>query len=309
MRTGQIISMIVGGVVTLFILITAAGSFYTIDQGERGVLLTNGALTDVMDPGLHFKWPFIQSIERISTRQQVLLWGFDSADSRPVMQGYSRDQQPADMRVTVTFHVPANEAAQVYTSYGSVSNIGERLIARKTPQEIKTVFGQYDAVTVIQSRDKFNNDVAKAIAGVVDGPVIIDGVQVENIDFSDAYENAVEARMTAQVEVQKQQQQLLQEKIKADVALAQATGRANSVKAEAEANAYKITKEADASAYKTKVEGEATAAAIKARGDALKDNPGLVLLTQAERWNGILPTTMVPNATVPFMNMTTETGR
>ena len=48
---------------------------------------------------------------------------------------------------------------------------------------------------------------------------------------------------------------------------------------------------------------EAEADAIQARGDALRENPELIQLVQAERWNGQLPTTMLPNTTVPFMNM------
>ncbi len=301
MEPKSVVKLAGGGVVGLVGLMTIFSSWYTIDQGERGVLLTNGAVAGVVEPGSHFKVPFFQSVVRISTRSQVTHWGFDGGPA--AMMAYSRDQQPAEMRVTVTYHVPESEIANVYANYGSVEGLAARTIERKAPQEIKTVFGQYDAVTVIQNRAKFNADVSKVIAQVVDGPVIIDGVQVENIDFSDAYENAVEARMTAQVEVQKQEQQFAQEKIKAEVALAQAQGRANSVKAEADGNAYRITKEADASAYKTKVEGEATATAIKARGDALKENPGLVLLTQAEKWDGVLPKTMLPNSTVPFMNM------
>lgn len=269
-------------------------SWYTIDQGDRGVLLTNGALSSVVQPGLHFKIPFLQRVDKISLRQQVVKWGCESPNcsNLPAMQAYSRDQQPADMRVTVNFHVPESEVGALYTNYGSLESLADRVIARKAPQEIKTVFGQYDAVSVIQNRAKFNKDVSDAISRVTDGPVIIDSVQVENINFSQAYEQAVEARMTAQVEVQKQEQNLQQEKIKADIAVTQAKGRADSVKAEA-----------DASAYRTKIEGEATADAIKLRAAALSDNPLLVELTKAEKWNGQLPTSMIPGSTVPFLNI------
>ena len=208
------------------------------------------------------------------------------------MQAYSKDQQAADLKVTVNYHVPESEVANAYSNYGSVEALADRIIARKAPQEIKVVFGQYDAVSVIQNRAKFNADAAQALAKAADGPVTIDSVQIENIDFSDAYEQAVEARMTAQVEVQKQQQQLAQEKVKAEIAVTQAQGRADSVKAEA-----------DAAAYKTKVEGEAAADAIRARGAALTNNPLLVELTKAEAWNGQLPTTMIPGSAVPFLDV------
>jgi regulator of protease activity HflC (stomatin/prohibitin superfamily) len=287
-------SLVAVGAVAVVAVMAVVNSWYTIDQGDRGVLLTNGALSSVVEPGLHFKLPFLQRVEKISLRQQVVKWGceFQTCDNLPGMQAYSRDQQPADMRVTVNFHVPEASVGEVYTNYGSVESLADRLIARKAPQEIKTVFGQYDAVSVIQNRAKFNADVAAAISKVTDGPVIIDSVQVENINFSQAYEQAVEARMTAQVEVQKQEQNLQQEKIKADIAVTQAKGRADSVKAEA-----------DASAYRTKIEGEATADAIKQRAAALAGNPLLVELTKAEKWNGQLPNQMIPGSTVPFIDV------
>lgn len=287
------------GLVALAVVAVAGlavmNSWYTIDQGDRGVLLTNGALTAVVEPGLHFKLPWFQRVEKISLRQQVLKWGCERNDdcgNMAGMQAYSRDQQPAEMRVTVNFHVPDAEVSNVYANYGSIEALADRVIARKVPQQVKTVFGQYDAVSVIQNRARFNKDVTDSIAAVTDGPVMVDSVQVENIDFSNAYEQAVEARMTAQVEVQKQEQNLQQEKIKADIAVTQAKGRADSVKAEA-----------DASAYKTKVEGEAAADAIKARATALANNPLLVELTKAERWNGELPTSMIPGSTVPFLEI------
>ena len=48
------------------------------------------------------------------------------------------------------------------------------------------------------------------------------------------------------------------------------------------------------------------AQAIKARAEALQSNPNLVALTAVEKWNGILPTTMVPGSAVPFVNVPTN---
>lgn len=94
------------------------------------------------------------------------------------------------------------------------------------------------------------------------------------------------------IAVQQQQQLLAQEKIKAEIAVTQATGRANSVIAEAKANADR-----------TVLLGNAEATAIRARAEALGTNPNLIALTQAEKWNGVLPTTMVPGSSVPFLNL------
>jgi regulator of protease activity HflC (stomatin/prohibitin superfamily) len=282
------IRLILAGIVAFVILAIGFGTYYTVDQGQRGVLLTNGAFSSIAEPGLHFKAPFFQSVAYINTQQQTTYWGFEN--TRPAMQGYSKDQQAATMLVSVTFHIPPDQVEHVYAQYGSLENLVERTVARIAPQTIKTVFGQYDAVSVIQSRNKFNGEVSAAVVAAVKGPIVVDSVQIENIDFSDAYEQAVEARMTAQVEVQKQEQTLQQEKIKASIAVTQAQGRADSVKAEADAEAYKV-----------KAEGEAQADAIKARAAALGANPLLIDLTKAERWDGQLPTTMLPGAAVPFI--------
>lgn len=98
--------------------------------------------------------------------------------------------------------------------------------------------------------------------------------------------------MQAEVAVQQRQQELAQEKIKAEIAVTQANGRAASIRAEAQAQADAII-----------LRGNAEAAAIKARGEALAANPNLVTLVQAERWNGALPTTMVPGSAVPFLSV------
>ena len=93
---------------------------------------------------------------------------------------------------------------------------------------------------------------------------VIEGVQIEDIEFSKDYIRSVEARMQAEVAVQQRQQELAQERIKADIAVTQATGRANSIRAEAQA-------QADA----TTLRGNAEASAIKAKGEALAANPNL----------------------------------
>lgn len=58
-----------------------------------------------------------------------------------------------------------------------------------------------------------------------------------------------------------------------------------------------------AEAEATKLRGAAEATAIRARGEALRDNPSLVGLVQAERWDGKLPATMVPGSALPMLNL------
>jgi regulator of protease activity HflC (stomatin/prohibitin superfamily) len=281
------------GIVGLFVLTILLGSWYTVDQSERGVVTTNGAYTATAGPGLHFKLPFFQAVTRVSIQQQNTQWTCEPGEA--CLQAYSKDQQPADMRLSVTWHALPDAMEQIYTQYGGdLDAIVGRLIARKVPQEVKTVFGQFTAQSAIQDRIALNGAVLEAVQSGIDAgaPIAVDSVQIENIDYSDAYEQSVEQSKLAEVEVRRRQQELEQQKIAAQITVTQA---------QAEADSQLPRAKAEAAA--TRIRGEAEAAAIKARGDALRDNPGLVALTQAEKWNGQLPTTMLPNGAIPMLNI------
>ncbi|MCJ8169664.1 prohibitin family protein [Pseudomonas sp. A3.4] len=267
----------------LFGAFCLANSWYTVDETERGVLLRNGALVGVIEPGLSFKVPFFETVKRISVQSQVSLYDR--------LQAYSKDQQAATLRVSVSWHVAPTEVAKVYTAYQTSDAMRDRLISRQVPTQVENVFGRYNAVAAVQNRGQLVSDISNAIKESIQGPVVIDSVQIENIDFSDAYEKAVEARMTAEVQVKTREQQLATEQVQAQIRVTQAQAEADSKLAQAKADAEA-----------TRLRGQAEAEAIRARADALASNKNLVELTKAERWNGVLPTTVLPGDTVPFID-------
>jgi regulator of protease activity HflC (stomatin/prohibitin superfamily) len=276
--------IIVLAVVFFLVLPALLGSWYTVGQGERGVITRFGAVTGTAEPGLGFKVPYITGLMRISVQTQKLELDNEEA--------YSQDQQPAHMQISVNYSIVPGEVAEVFSQFGSADNLESRLIRPRVRQQVKNVFGHYTAATAISNRDKLNTEVRVAVQEAVKGPVEIEGVQIEDLKFSRPYEEAIEARMTAEVEVQKSTQRVANEKQLAQITVTQAQAQADSQLAVAKAEAEAI-----------RIRGDAEAAAIKARGDALKDNPTLVTLTQAERWDGHLPTTMIPGAAVPMLNL------
>lgn len=288
MERKKMTKTIVGGgiaaVVGLFALTVVGGSWYTVDQGERGVVLRNGAITGTADPGLGFKVPLIDRVVDIDVRTQAKVY--------ENVLAYSRDQQTAGLTLSVNYRVPSDQVTSVYENYGSVESLAARVLDRQVYDEAKNVFGQFNAVTAIQERSRLVAEVQSAIQEAVMGPLIIESVQIENIDFDDSYERAIAARMEAEVEVQRIRQNAEREKVTAEITVIQAQAAADAKLAQAQADAEAI-----------RLRGDAEADAIRARGDALRENPNLIGLVQAERWNGQLPTTMLPDSTVPFMNM------
>lgn len=275
------------------------GAWYQIDQGEEGVVLRTGAVVGTVGPGLHFKIPVIEDVKEISLQSHTET--FDN------MESYSRDQQPAQIRLSVSYHVIPGSGGGLYAEYGSVENMIARLVEPRVPAIFKNVFGQYDALGAIQQRAKLNSDALAALQEGIGEPLVIESVQVEDIKFSAAYENSIEEKQLATVEVQKRQQELAQQRVQAEITVTQAKAQADAQLAQATAAAQAVKLAADAEAHAIQVKGDAEAAVIAQRGQALRDNPGVVALIQAERWDGSLPNTMPPNSTVPFLDLNPPT--
>ncbi|MNG04816.1 hypothetical protein D3C84_879760 [compost metagenome] len=187
-------------------------------------------------------------------------------------------------------HVPGGEVANVYEDFTDIDTMVSRIVNTQVPTQTENVFGKYNAIEAVQKRDIFQKDLTAALVENIKGPVVIDSVQLENIDFDDSYEDSVRLRMQAEVAVETARQTLKKETVNAQIAVTKAQAIADSHLAQATAEAAA-----------TRLMGDAAADAIKARAAALSSNQNLVELTKAERWNGILPTTMLPNSTVPFL--------
>lgn len=278
---------VVGFIVLLFLLFVFGKTFfplYTVDEGERAVVLRNGAVIDVKSPGLHARIPILDDIVPMSVRTHKTLYS-------PVM-AYSKDIQAATTTWSVNFHVDPTRVRDVYSSLGrSVDEAVNTVLAPKFPDRAKAVFGQYTAVNVVTQRNALVVAVLDSIQEAV-GPngIVIESVQLENVDFSDEYERSIEERMKAEVEVAKLSQNWEREKVQADI-----------VRTKAQAEADATLMRAGAQASSIRLRGEAEASAIKARSEALRDNPDLVALTAAEKWNGTLPQTMIPGGALPFV--------
>jgi len=258
------------GLVGLIIIFTLLGSFYSVEQGERAVLTRFGKIVDIQEPGLHFKTPWIESVHLISVRVQTLEWAHDNP-----MESYSKDQQPAKISVKLSYHALPDAASieKLYSQYRDIEGFSNAVLIPRAYEGIKTTFGKFNAVTAVQERTRLNQEVEAAVRALVGGsPVFLDGVQIQDISYSDAYETAVEARMTSQVEVEKVQQNKAREQLQADIRVIQATAAATAVRLNGDAEAY----------------------AIEKRAQALKANQELVAYTAVQKWNGALPTTQVP---------------
>jgi regulator of protease activity HflC (stomatin/prohibitin superfamily) len=283
MKQGK--SVIFIAVAFSLVIACAYGTFFQIDEGERGIILLNGSITDVAEPGLGVKLPIISSVVELSVRDHT--YRFDK------MEAYSYDQQPAVLQVSVTYRPAIEEVSKIYAEYGSLDQMQSRILERRTLEAVKNVFGKYTAARSIQEREKLAMDVKAAMReAMIDVPVQIVGTQIEELEFSKAYEQSIEQRMLAQVQIETTQQKQKTAEIEAQTLV---------IKARAEADAQRAAFEAQADGIRLR--GQAEAQAIEARAKALAQNLNLVQLMAVEKWDGQLPTTQVPGASVPFIGI------
>lgn len=262
------------------------GTFYTIDEGERGVVVSFGTVKSTADPGIHLKAPLITSVHRVPLRNQVT--------SYENLEAYTTDQQIATIEALhITYRIPADQVEEVYREYRTPEAVVDRFIGRRVNAELEKVFGRYSAEQSVKDRSALSADIARALKDVpANAPLEILSVEVASIAFPPEYNARINDRMAAEVEVAKLRQEVLQ----ADQSRQKAAH-------EADARAYEIKIRAEAEAEAIKLRGDAQAAAIRAKTAALQESPHLIELTKAEKWDGALPTSMIPATTIPFLDV------
>ena len=289
--------------VAVILLIAAGpGSFYTVDAGEKAVVLTFGEISSTADAGLHFKLPFIQTVKKFNVRVQKATFGRGEGAlaNQPVLSAYSYDQQIIESyRLSITWSYDADKIDQVYKYFGTgvSDNIFHTVISPVVQQSTKTILGQYTAVTIVQDRAKLDHSIAQVMEQQLkEYPVKILSIQLEDVNFSKNYESIIEQTAQKKQEVETARNELQKVQIESQKQVAQAEAENKAIKLQADAEAYRIT-----------VQAKAEADAIRLKGDALRSNRELVDLTIAEKWDGSVPQTVVASgngsSVVPLLNI------
>ena len=262
---------VIGAILVLSFLIVPF-SFHTVETGEIAIVKNMGKITHVRDAGTNFDLWFVNQYQKYDTKVQ-------NVDITTA--AYSSDAQTMEIAMTLQYQIMADKVVDIATQYGSLEVLQNR-IQSIAVEKTKAVLSSYKAMDIIAQRAAISPAVEEAIKNAIGEEyfVKVNTVVLSNIDFSDAFEAAVEDKMIAE-----------QAKLKADyenqtkVAQAAAEAEAQLKKAQAEIDIAK----AEAEAKKIAAEGEA--AANKIITDSITDE--LLEKILAERWNGELPDTYV----------------
>jgi regulator of protease activity HflC (stomatin/prohibitin superfamily) len=269
--TGGKVACIIIGLICCISFFIVPFSFHTVNSGEVAVVRQLGKITGTRDAGTNFDLWVTTSYQKYDTKVQ-------NVDITTA--AYSKDAQTMDVALTLQFQIIPDKVVDIATQYGSLEVLQNRIQSIVT-EKTKTVLSAKTAMEIIADRASISPAVEQAIKEAVDENyfVNITTVVLTNIDFSDAFEQAVEDKMIAE-----------QAKLKADyenemkVAKAEADAEAKLKAAQAEIEIAKAQAEA------LKIAAEAEAEANKTIADSITKE--ILEKIFYDKWDGKLPQVM-----------------
>lgn len=265
------------------------GFFAKVDTGYVGVVSLFGATKDEpLKPGFHVTNWFAH-VHPISVRTEK---------STYEIEAFSADIQQVIMKISINTNVSDESAGVLYKKVGM--NYEGKLIDPKLQENAKVVVSKYTAESLISNREVLSGEIKnKMVEALKPFAINVTSVSIENIDFTDAFEAAVEAKQVATQEKQKAKTQEEQKTMEA-----QQAAEREKIKAEADANVKKIN--ADAEAYSIKTRADAEAEANKKISESI--TPDLIEYVEANNWDGKLPATFVGgDEAMPIIQTNAET--
>lgn len=260
------VSYIVGIVVAVMLIIVAVNSVKIIPTGYTGVRTTFGQISsNVVQSGLNFKIPFIQSINLVNNKQQDVT--FDGTISSET----SERNEVFFSGITVTYQINAEKSSWIYANVSNYKNnlVSESLVASALKTSSKTL-----TPTDVTSRNILEPLVKENIQNSLNEKygsevVKINKVVINNATFDEEYNDKIAQKQQAQMAYETQQ---IENKTAVEKAEADATVKITQAKAEADAKLISANAEAEANRL---VEESLT-------DNILKDKT-------IEKWNGELP--------------------
>ena len=235
--------------IILFAIITFFSLFYTVQSGQEGVLLTFSRADMVSKgPGLHMKVPFVQRIVKFDVQTQK--YGISSIgdENNPTLEtAASSDLQVVRIQLAVNYHLSSGKTPEIFTNIGP--GYEDKVIQPSVHEATKACTAQFTATDLINEREKVRaciEDLLKQKLAPYN--ILVEQVSITSLDFSQAFNAAIEAKQVAeQQKLQAQnvldkaridaQQQVVTADAQRDAAIAIANGSAQATILNAQAEA------------------------------------------------------------------------
>lgn len=174
----------------VFAFICVPFSFHTVDTGEVAVVKHLGKAKEVKTAGTHYDFWMTNKYQKYDGKVQNI--DIETA-------AYSSDAQTMTVQMTLQYQVLTDKVMDIAAQYGTLDALTTRINAIAT-EKTKSVLSSHKAMDIIANRQDMSPAVEEAIRQAVGEEYFVNVVAVvlTNIDFSDAFETAVEEKMIAE---------------------------------------------------------------------------------------------------------------
>lgn len=278
------------GVITCLVFIVISCISY-VPTGYTGIVTTFGKVSNnTLDAGIAIHLPW-QKVVTMDNREQKVPF---------TLQSFSRDIQQVDITGSINLNINKTTAMNLYREVGT--RYIDVLVQPRIQEDVKIVIARYTAEALIENRQAASDSIYELIKGELsDKGINVISLALENIDFTDAFESAVEAKQVATQE--KQRAQTEQERMTMEE---EAAAKRSIIIANAEAEKSKIAAQADLEVVKIQADaalfaGEREAEMNKRISEALSSD--LIKYYWIKQWNGALPTFTSENGMIPIFDV------
>ena len=257
-RRGAIVA--IAAVVAAALLVLSCVT--TVPTGHTGVVTTFGHVENyTLDAGVHMVKPWQQVVKMDNRVQKQTV----------KLACFSSDIQEVNMAYTINYQIRKADAMTLYSTVGVAYY--DTVVAPNIAESVKVATARYTAEELVGMRDELANAIELILSEKLEQYNIeVVSTSIEDMDFTDAFTDAVEAKQVAQ-----------QNKLKAQTEAEQRV-----IEAHAAAEVKKV--QADAEAYEVLARAEAEAEANRKISESLTRD--LIDYNYAQNWDGKLPMMM-----------------
>lgn len=262
----KLIKWLIGVLIGAF-LFMLLNPFVIITAGERGIVMNMGAVSEnVLGEGLHMRVPFVQAVKVLDVKIQKETVTAGAA---------SKDLQQLRTIIALNYHLDPSLVNQLYQKIGM--QYKDRIIDPAIQEAVKAATAKYTAEEAITKRALVREDIKTLITGRLEREyIIVDEVSITDFDFSNEFNKAIEAKVTAEQQALQAKNVLEQKKFEAEQRITTARAEAEAIKLQSEA---------------ANNEKYVALKALEVQSEAVK------------KWDGHLPTQMIPGSSVPFIKI------
>lgn len=273
--------------IVVVLLATAIPCIQVVPAGSTGIRVTMGKIDpNLIPPGPTFKLPFVQSIKTVNNKQQTYVfpdrvWGESSEQTVVYMEN-----------VAVSYQIMPEYSVWLYSNVTDYQNNALPPALLSSAMKAAMVeLGANDVTNRAKIEPIALQKLQEALNVKYDGNEVVHvtSVNINNMDFEDNYNQAIEQRQIAQLEYEKQQIA-----IKTQLEKAEADKNEREIKANAAAKEKEIQADAEAKAIKAVADAQAEANEKLAKSLTKE----LVEYQKVEKWDGKMPQVSGGNAII-----------